>query len=50
MVQMIYNNIVTDAFFLKAMTLNTEPEGSDSAQYFGDVCIGCTYRSVVTDL
>lgn len=47
---MIYNNIVTDAFFLKAMTLNTEPEGNDSAQYFGDVCIGCNYRMVVTDL
>jgi len=23
MVQMIYNNVVTDSFFLKAMTLNT---------------------------
>lgn len=50
MVQMIYNNVVTDSFFLKAMTLNTEPQGTDSAQYYGDVAIGVTYRFIVTSL
>ena len=37
----VYNNFVTDAFFIKALMVNRK---------YGDVAVGTTYRFVSTDL
>ena len=39
----IYNNIVKDTFFIKALMVNTP-------NLYGDTVFGATYRFVVTDL
>jgi len=46
--QIIYNNIVSDAFFLKAYMVNSKQEKLDN--FYGDNAIGASFRFVVTDL
>ena len=42
-ISLIYNNYVTDTFFLKAMMTNKDSN-------YGDLTIGPSYRFVITDL
>ena len=42
-INLIYNNYVTDTFFLKAMMTNKDGN-------YGDLTIGPSYRFIVTDL
>lgn len=44
----LYNNIVTDNFFMKALLVNSKQEKNDNN--FGNNAIGATYRFVVTDM
>jgi hypothetical protein len=39
----VYNNIVKDTFFIKALMINTN-------NLYGDTVFGASYRFVVTDL
>lgn len=45
-VKTIYNNIVQDSFYLKAVIVNAD----SSQKYYGDASIGPAFRCVVTDL
>jgi len=44
----LYNNIVTDNFFMKALLLNSKLE--KNSDNFGNNAIGATYRFIVTDM
>ena len=44
----LYNNIVTDNFFVKALLVNSKQEKNDNV--FGNSAVGATYRFVVTDM
>ena len=44
----LYNNIVTDNFFVKALLVNSKQEKSDNV--FGNSAVGASYRFVVTDM
>lgn len=44
----LYNNIVTDNFFIKALLVNSKQEKNDNV--FGNNAVGATYRFVVTDM
>lgn len=46
--KLVYNNMVSDSFFIKALMLNSKQEKSDNI--YGDHTLGCTFRFVVTDL
>lgn len=46
--KMVYNNIVSDSFFIKALMLNSKQEKSDNI--YGDNSMGVSFRFVVTDL
>ena len=46
--QIIYNNIVSDAFFLKAYMVNSKQEKPEN--FYGDNAIGASFRFVVTGL
>lgn len=45
---LLYNNVYTDNFFIKAMMLNSALDNSDTT--YGDNTVGATYRFVITDL
>lgn len=45
---MVYNNIVSDSFFIKALMLNSKQEKSDNI--YGDNSMGVSFRFIVTDL
>lgn len=47
-IKMLYNNIVTDNFFIKALMLNSKHD--KNLNNFGNNAIGATYRFVVTDM
>ena len=46
--RLIYNNMISDSFFVKALMLNSKLEKSDNI--YGDTSMGVSYRFVVTDL
>ncbi len=46
--KLVYNNMVSDSFFIKALMLNSKQEKSDNI--YGDHALGCSFRFVVTDL
>ena len=46
--KLVYNNIVSDSFFIKALMLNSVQTKSDNI--YGDNSIGVSFRFVVTDL
>jgi len=46
--QVIYNNIVSDTFFIKAFMLNSKQEKTDNI--YTNNAIGSNFRFVVTDL
>ena len=45
---MLYNNVVSDNFFIKALSVNSELKKSQNI--YNDYSIGPTYRFVVTDM
>ena len=47
-VKIIYNNIVSDNFFIKALSVNSELKKSQNV--YNDYSIGPTYRFVITDM
>ena len=47
-IKVLYNNIVTDNFFIKALFVNSKQ--SKSEQLFGNNAIGITYRFIVTTM
>ena len=48
-ISMLYNNIVTENFFIKALLLNSKHD-KNLNNNFGNNAIGATYRFVVTDM
>lgn len=46
--KVIYNNLVSDSFFIKALMLNSKLERADNI--YGDSSMGVSFRFVVTDL
>ena len=47
----VYNNQVSDSFFIKALMLNSKlSSGGDAANFYGDTSAGVSYRFIVTDL
>jgi hypothetical protein len=44
----VYNNIVSDTFFIKAFMLNSKQEKTDNV--YSNNVIGSSFRFVVTDL
>ena len=47
-VKILYNNIVSDNFFIKALSVNSELKKSQNV--YNDYTIGASYRFVVTDM
>jgi len=47
-IKMLYNNIVNDNFFIKALLLNSKHD--KNLNNFGNNAVGATYRFVVTDM
>ena len=47
-VKILYNNIVSDNFFIKALSVNSELKKSNNI--YNDYVIGASYRFVVTDM
>ena len=47
-VLLIYNNIVSDNFFIKALSVNTALLKSQNV--YNDYTLGMTYRFVITDM
>ena len=45
---MLYNNVVSDNFFIKALSVNSELKKSQNV--YNDYATGPSYRFVVTDL
>jgi hypothetical protein len=46
--KLVYNNIDSDSFFIKALMLNSKQENSDNI--YGDNSMGVSFRFIVTDL
>ena len=44
---MLYNSVITDSFFMKALMVNSEQLKSDNS--YTDNTIGPSYRFVITD-
>lgn len=44
----LYNNIVSDNFFIKALSVNSELKKSQNI--YNDYTIGASYRFVITDM
>jgi len=44
----LYNNIVSDNFFIKALAVNSELK--KSMNVYNDYAIGASYRFVITDM
>lgn len=47
-IQLLYNNIVSDNFFIKALSVNSELKKSNNV--YNDYTVGASYRFVVTDM
>ena len=47
-VKVLYNNIVSDNFFIKALSVNSELKKSQNI--YNDYTIGASYRFVITDM
>ena len=47
-VSILYNNIVSDNFFIKALSVNSELKKSQNI--YNDYTIGASYRFVITDM
>ena len=47
---LIYNNLHSDSFFIKALMLNSKQEKFTGDNIYGDSANGASYRFVVTDL
>ena len=47
-VTILYNNIVSDNFFIKALSVNSELQKSQNI--YNDYTIGASYRFVITDM
>ena len=47
-VKILYNNIVSDNFFIKALSVNSELKKSQNI--YNDYTIGASYRFVITDM
>ena len=47
-VKMLYNNIVSDNFFIKALSVNSELKKSNNV--YNDYTVGASYRFVITDM
>ena len=47
-IRVLYNNVVSDNFFLKALSVNSELKKSQNIYY--DYAIGASYRFVITDM
>ena len=47
-IKVIYNNIVSDNFFMKALSVNSELKKSQNI--YNDYTIGAAYRFVITDM
>lgn len=46
--KLLYNNVVTDNFFLKALSVNSQFKKSQNI--YNDYTIGASYRFVITDM
>lgn len=46
--QILYNNVVTDNFFIKALSVNSELKKSNNV--YNGYTVGATYRFVITDM
>lgn len=44
----LYNNIVSDGFFIKALSVNSELKKSNNV--YNDYATGTSYRFVITDM
>ena len=47
-VKILYNNIVSDNFFIKALSVNSELKKSQNI--YNDYTVGASYRFVITDM
>jgi len=47
-VKVLYNNVVSDNFFMKAASVNSELKKSQNI--YNDYVVGSSYRFVITDL
>ena len=47
-INIIYNNIVSDNFFIKALSVNSELKKSNNV--YNDYTVGASYRFVITDM
>ena len=48
--ELIFNNLQSDSFFIKALMLNSKKEKFAVNNIYGDSANGASYRFVVTDL